>query len=323
MVPMILDCDPGHDDAIAIIVAARHGELLGITTVAGNAPLDRTTHNALVDARAPGHRRPRPRRCRAAPAGRAATGHDGPRRERSRRCGPAHAVAAPRRTRRRRVHHRDLPPARGRVARRRRARSPTSPSRSALAPDLAGRIAGISLMGGGTFGNRSAAAEFNIWADPEAAATVFGYGGPLVMAGLDLTHQLIATAERIDGRARPSRTARRRTRRSVRVLLGHVRAPSRRHRRGRRARSVCGAGADPPRSLRPRAPPRGGRDVRRPHPRDDGDRPAHAGRAAGPELRSAHRDRRATPRSPSSSTPSPRSVAERRPGRTLGRCAPW
>ena len=47
-VPMILDCDPGHDDAIAIVVAARHADLLGITTVAGNAPLDRTTHNALV-----------------------------------------------------------------------------------------------------------------------------------------------------------------------------------------------------------------------------------------------------------------------------------
>jgi inosine-uridine nucleoside N-ribohydrolase len=52
-------------------------------------------------------------------------------------------------------------------------------------------------MGGGTFGNRSPVAEFNIWADPEAAAAVFGYGGPLVMAGLDVTHQLIATPERI------------------------------------------------------------------------------------------------------------------------------
>ena len=48
-------------------------------------------------------------------------------------------------------------------------------------------------MGGGLFGNRTPAAEFNIWADPEAAAIVFGYGGPLVMAGLDLTHQLQAT----------------------------------------------------------------------------------------------------------------------------------
>ena len=65
------------------------------------------------------------------------------------------------------------------------------------APDLAGRIAGISVMGGGTFGNRSPVAEFNIWADPEAAAAVFGYGGPLVMAGLDLTHQLLATPDRI------------------------------------------------------------------------------------------------------------------------------
>ena len=53
-------------------------------------------------------------------------------------------------------------------------------------------------MGGGTFGNRTAVGEFNIWADPEAAAVVFGYGGPLVMAGLDVTHQFLATPERID-----------------------------------------------------------------------------------------------------------------------------
>src|SRR5258706_7649696 len=46
--PIILDCDPGHDDAIAMIVAARHTNLLGITTVAGNAPLESTTHNAIV-----------------------------------------------------------------------------------------------------------------------------------------------------------------------------------------------------------------------------------------------------------------------------------
>ena len=47
-VPMVLDCDPGHDDAIAIVVAARYAELLGITTVAGNAPLEHTTRNALI-----------------------------------------------------------------------------------------------------------------------------------------------------------------------------------------------------------------------------------------------------------------------------------
>ena len=46
--PIILDCDPGHDDAVAIVVAARHADLLGITTVGGNAPLERTTYNARV-----------------------------------------------------------------------------------------------------------------------------------------------------------------------------------------------------------------------------------------------------------------------------------
>ena len=45
---IILDCDPGHDDAIAIIVAARHTNVLGITTVAGNAPLSATTRNAII-----------------------------------------------------------------------------------------------------------------------------------------------------------------------------------------------------------------------------------------------------------------------------------
>jgi inosine-uridine nucleoside N-ribohydrolase len=64
-------------------------------------------------------------------------------------------------------------------------------------PDLVDSLAGISVMGGGTFGNRTAVGEFNIWADPEAAAIVFGYGGPLLMAGLDVTHQFLATAPRI------------------------------------------------------------------------------------------------------------------------------
>jgi inosine-uridine nucleoside N-ribohydrolase len=54
-------------------------------------------------------------------------------------------------------------------------------------------------MGGGTFGNRSAVAEFNIWADPEAAEIVFESGIPLVMAGLDVTHQFQATPDRIAG----------------------------------------------------------------------------------------------------------------------------
>lgn len=64
-------------------------------------------------------------------------------------------------------------------------------------PRLATRIGGISVMGGGTFGNRTAVAEYNIWADPEAAAIVFGYGGRLLMCGLDLTYGFQATPRRI------------------------------------------------------------------------------------------------------------------------------
>ena len=45
---ILLDCDPGHDDVVAIIAAAHYADLVGITTVAGNAPLDRTTYNACV-----------------------------------------------------------------------------------------------------------------------------------------------------------------------------------------------------------------------------------------------------------------------------------
>jgi len=66
------------------------------------------------------------------------------------------------------------------------------------APDLVDRIAGISLMGGGTFGNRRPLAEFNIWADPEAAQIVFDCGAPITMAGLDVTHQFLVTYPRID-----------------------------------------------------------------------------------------------------------------------------
>ena len=53
-VPILLDCDPGIDDTIAILAAAHHGELVGITTVNGNVGIDHTTHNALVTVRSRG-----------------------------------------------------------------------------------------------------------------------------------------------------------------------------------------------------------------------------------------------------------------------------
>jgi inosine-uridine nucleoside N-ribohydrolase len=194
---MILDCDPGHDDAIAIVVAARHAELIGITSVAGNAPLDRTTHNALVMRELLGIDVPvhsgavRPLIAEPRPAAfvHGESGLDGA------------DLPAPTRP----LDGRDAVEFIVETCREREgvwivAVGPLTNIALALrtAPDLAERVAGISLMGGGTFGNRSAVAEFNIWADPEAAAAVFGYGGPLVMAGLDVTHQLIATPARID-----------------------------------------------------------------------------------------------------------------------------
>lgn len=67
-----------------------------------------------------------------------------------------------------------------------------------LHPDLAGRLGRVSLMGGSlSAGNRTPAAEFNVWTDPEAAAVLFGSGVPLVMAGLDVTHRAYITLEEV------------------------------------------------------------------------------------------------------------------------------
>ncbi len=193
---ILLDCDPGHDDVVAITVAALHTDLLAITTVAGNAPLDRTTYNAcvmrdLLALDAPVHSgaaRPLIAEQHSASFVHGESGLDGA------------DLPAP-------AHGADGDDAVGLIIDTCRANEGTSIVATGpltnvalalrAAPDLAGRIAAISLMGGGTFGNRSAAAEFNIWADPEAAAIVFGCGAPLVMAGLDVTHQLLVTPTRI------------------------------------------------------------------------------------------------------------------------------
>jgi purine nucleosidase len=196
---VILDCDPGIDDAFAIAFGCGHPglEICGVTTVAGNVGLDRTTGNALAVLEflgradvpvAAGSPTPllRPFNDAAEVHGETGLGTaklPAP----SGRPVAAHAVeflieriaAAP-----------------GEVT-----LVATGPlTNIALAvrrhPPLVTQVADFVIMGGSASrGNVTPAAEFNIWADPEAAAIVFAAGWRVTMAGLDVTHQALATAE--------------------------------------------------------------------------------------------------------------------------------
>lgn len=185
-----LDCDPGHDDVFAILVALARTELLGISVVSGNAPLEACLHNALITLQLAGadhvpvHRgaaQPLRRPARYAPHIHGESGLDGPKLP-ALRLRPAEqdAVTAILEAA---ASHDDL------------WLVPTGPlTNVALAlqaePGLASRLRGISLMGGSYGpGNVTPVAEFNIWADPDAAEIVFDSGARIVMAGLDLTHQ--------------------------------------------------------------------------------------------------------------------------------------
>ncbi|MEO6652567.1 MAG: nucleoside hydrolase [Ilumatobacteraceae bacterium] len=194
---LILDCDPGHDDVIAIVVAAHCADLVGITTVAGNAPLERTTYNACVmrdmlGLDAPVHAgsaRPLVGEPSYADNVHGESGLDGA------------DLPVP-------THGADGTDAVSFIIETCRSEPglwlvPTGPLTNIAAairaaPDLVDVISGISLMGGGTFGNRTPLAEFNIWADPHAAEIVYTSGADITMAGLDVTHQFIVTPDRID-----------------------------------------------------------------------------------------------------------------------------
>ncbi len=195
---IVLDCDPGHDDAIALLIAGRHCELLGVTTVSGNVPLELTTRNALITLQLlglevpvhAGAARPLVAEARHAEFIHGDTGLNGP------QLPPLERTAAG-------------TDAAGFIIEAARSRDdlwlvasgPLTNVALALrrAPDLSEQLAGIALMGGSTsFGNVTAAAEFNIWADPEAADMVFRSGARLIMAGLDLTHQFTMGAGHIE-----------------------------------------------------------------------------------------------------------------------------
>jgi len=210
--PIVIDCDPGHDDAVALMlaVASPEVELVGVTTVAGNQTLEKTTRNALRVLElcgrgdvpvAEGAADPLVRKRDVAAHVHGETGLDGP----------------------------DLPDPTGRpvdehavdfLARLIREREgaitlvPTGPLTNiglllAGAPDA--RPERIVLMGGSVGeGNRTPAAEFNIWADPEAARRVFESGIDVTMIGLDVTHQALVTdadAEALRGVGRVGQVA--------------------------------------------------------------------------------------------------------------------
>jgi purine nucleosidase len=200
---VILDCDPGHDDAMAMLLAAGNPsiELLAVTTCAGNQTIEKVTRNALAVCAiagidgvpvAAGAAGPLVRRQIVAPDIHGESGLDGP------------VLPAPDREPDAR-HAVDLiidtvmahDPGTVTLV-------PTGPlTNIALAmrkePAIVDRVERVVLMGGAyTRGNRTPAAEFNIAADPEAAYAVFDGDWPVTMVGLDVTHQATADAQVVD-----------------------------------------------------------------------------------------------------------------------------
>ncbi|MFM4916552.1 pyrimidine-specific ribonucleoside hydrolase RihA [Aeromonas dhakensis] len=200
--PVILDCDPGHDDAIALILALASPELkvLAVTTSAGNQTPDKTLNNALriltllgrddipVAAGAP---KPLARELIIADNVHGESGLDGPKLP-----DPAFAPVAMTALELMASCLRESPEPVTLV--------PTGPLTNialllAAHPELKSKIARIVLMGGAAgAGNWTPAAEFNIYVDPEAADMVFKSGLPITMCGLDVTHQAQVMDEDIE-----------------------------------------------------------------------------------------------------------------------------
>ncbi len=200
---IIIDTDPGQDDAVAILLALASPELevLGLTAVAGNVPLELTAKNARVVCELAGRPdisvfagcdRPLARDLVTAEHVHGKTGLDGPQMAEPRMpLQEQHAVDFIVETLRRE------PP--GTVT-----LCPLGPLTNIAtafrrAPDIAERVARIVLMGGAYFevGNITPAAEFNIYVDPEAAREVFAAGAPITVLPLDVTHKALTTAARV------------------------------------------------------------------------------------------------------------------------------
>ena len=202
MIPVLVDCDPGQDDAIALLLALASPEVdvLGVTTVAGNQTIEKVTTNALRvlelagrsdDPVAAGADQPLVGELVVAADAHGETGLDGP----------------------------DLPEPAGSPVEQHAVEFlaesllayegpitlvPLGPLTNvalllAERPEAAERIERIVLMGGAIAeGNMTPSAEFNVWIDPEAAAHVFASGLDVTMVGLDVTNRAVLTPEDAD-----------------------------------------------------------------------------------------------------------------------------
>lgn len=202
---IIIDTDPGQDDAVAILLALASPELevLGITTVAGNVPLALTHVNARKVCELAGRQdirvfsgcdKPLQRALVTAENVHGKTGLDG--------------IELPEPNMPLQAQHsvdfiietlRNAPEKTITIC----SLGPMTNTAQALlkAPDIASRIAKIVLMGGGFFegGNITPSAEFNMFVDPEAAKVVFGAGIPLTVIPLDVTHKALTSKAWVEG----------------------------------------------------------------------------------------------------------------------------
>lgn len=202
--PIIIDTDPGQDDAVALLTALASPdelEVLAITAVAGNVPLDRTVSNclALVELAertdVPVYRgaaRPMVKELVTAEYVHGPTGLDGS------GLGPPRIVEAPGNAVDRII---DLLMSRDSGEVTVCTLGPLTNVARAIAnePAIVPRIGQLVMMGGGFFegGNTTPAAEFNIYVDPHAAKIVFDSGVPIVMMPLDVTHKALTSPQRI------------------------------------------------------------------------------------------------------------------------------
>lgn len=199
MKKVILDCDPGHDDAFAMMLAMKHLDVLGVSTVGGNQLLERVTKNALKVLEVTGMTQipvfsgnsgPMVTKLVTAPQFHGESGLDGPVLPDPKiRVQPKHAVDFIIDT----VMSTDDVTL--------IATGPLTNIASAIhrEPRIVERVTELSIMGGSvTYGNWTPAAEFNIFVDPEAAYKVFNSGLHVKMSGLNLTRQAFVTMHEVE-----------------------------------------------------------------------------------------------------------------------------